>query len=456
MAKGDVTLKFDAQTAAFVQAVEAAREKIEALGNTAHKTHSAFSKMGEGVTELATKVTGLYSALGLAEQGMEGLKKGVEEYFKVREERTNTLTAQTQTVNGALAASRQMGSMGEVRQGLEAMKSIGGMVVNPEDRNKLFASISAASPYASAQDKLAATRAALLGESGGMDTATATQLGSTFAVLSRERRKGGAFEGKTDEELQDLAYAHPEGIEGRNLTFFNRAKDKNQALQLISAASRSGEAAKALIAIQQAGEEDFDPGKVAKLQHEIRHAGHKATEDQKRELKLAQLHPEERIAAMLNDETLVAPNQRAAMRDLKAQMGQLPGRMSLSGDVRRIMGSEDEQSRLTRQRRNQDNITAQMDEVNAEQSARDQIQFEKRKAIFRAGLPDVFKWAAGTLAHMEFDPGSTNVGAQGAVQAPRNEVHEAIKDLHETVKEQTNTMRTRRDTTLSNNNEGQK
>jgi hypothetical protein len=78
VAKGDVVMKFDAETAAFVTAVQNARAKLIATGDDAEKAGKQFDKLGEGMLKIG-KETGkqVADAMGIPLSPADALRTAI-------------------------------------------------------------------------------------------------------------------------------------------------------------------------------------------------------------------------------------------------------------------------------------------------------------------------------------------------------------------------------------------
>lgn len=297
MAKDDVVMTFDAQTQQFVASVEAARKEVDAMADSTRKLGPELSASGINVDAFQKKIDALRittdSAAAANEKYAATLKAnlaagatwagavagvaagiglgGLQAYANVQENKASKFFKKTGEVDTALAAAGQSDSAKSVRDALSQMEG------DADEIPALFASISRnLGNKISVADKLAATEAATRARSTGLDLDAAGELGTNFAQLARERKPGGAFEGKSDQELGDLARKTtinaPGGLSEAELRLIQRDSNKERALNLVFAGRQSSEKAKGLAAIQTAAETVVTPDQTKALEEKIKRA----------------------------------------------------------------------------------------------------------------------------------------------------------------------------------------
>lgn len=421
MAKGDVTLRFDGQTAAFVQAIVAAREKLEAAADSARKfgkdavkagdeAESGFKKAADSAMELAVSISGVSTATDAMEKGIEAVKDGFEEYFEKMKQKAEALLGSVEKLNTALGASGQATQAPGVRAALDKITVAGGRLTSPEQVTGDYSAIKrAVGNRSTAQDTLEATRVAETGRAANLDDEAAQRLGINYAQLARERRPGGAFDGYSNDQLADLAYKvtvnMPMGLSDKDLRFFARSRDKNQALNLLFAAGQSDESSKALLSLQNASEAEIAPGKVAELE-KLKHQHRRkfdADPENERLLRLSTIAPQDRIQAMLNDPTLAPAESRLAIKSLNEGAGRIPPTRTLQGEIAAQGESQDAAGLLADLNTNVTNFEAQTVDQGKEAAARSEV----RKRVIEARLhrlhPAVPNWVAALEAKMRVD-----------------------------------------------------
>lgn len=386
MAKGDVTMKFDAQTAQFVQAVMQARASLEATADTARKTGTEVTKVGDSLRKmgedarksfrdaetdadrLASKIQTVASAAASATSSLSTMAVAaagaVASNQQTRiQQRADSFTNRTQALDSALAASGQGYTAGAIRQQLDGINMIGRRAVDPDEAVKLFANISRSmGSRVSSQQVLNATKVALLGEAGHMDTDAASQLGENYAYLEKERRPGGGFEGAAQTEIEDYAFAlttgRAGGISDRDRRFLSRAKDKRQAIGMLLAAGQSDESARGLTSIQTMAEEGVDPARILEIQGydkqgKLRHRPNIVPgSEEERLLRVNQVIKSggDLTAAVMADPTLAPPAERTAIQNLNRGAATASRISSFRGNVTATSGFEDFASMLERDR----------------------------------------------------------------------------------------------------------
>lgn len=416
MAKGDVVMKFDANTSTFVSNVLKARQELLAAADNARKFGDEAAKAGDkaehagersakgfefmrGAAEkVAPSMLEVTTALGATVIAADLVKETITNSMERSAEKANDLRGKILDLNAALAAGGQSKAAPEVREKLEEMSrgSIGGREVIPQEAYAAYGTISRnLGAKADTDTKLKATHAAMLARAGQMDEAGATDVGVNFAQLARERKPGGGFEGYNDEQLQDLAHQvttiKPGGLSDKDLRFLARSKDKKQAIGLLFGAAQSDESARALSSIQQAAEEDISPGEVAKLQKEKRKMGAKAFKDSdaERKLRLSQIPQDQRMGAMLDDATLAPQADRLALHNLAEGMRRVPEQQSLSGLAQQAQSSAAPGDALQRTYERAEAKRQRNLEKDAEDDLRKQTQRTFREEQFETDHPNL-------------------------------------------------------------------
>lgn len=475
MAKGDVTLRFDAQTAAAVQGILAARNALDAasvkarqFGEDAAKAgenaHGAFEKFGDGASEIGIKLLGISSGVGLAEKALSTFETAFETYFERMRQKAEILLGNIKAINAGLAGAGQEQAAPAIRARLEKMVTIGGETVNPKEANAFYGSISrAVGNRVTPEDKLEATKMALLGRVAQMDETGAQELGVNFAQLTRERRPGGAFEGYSNERLGDMAKQVTENIPGglsdKQMRFFGRSKNKNEALMMLFAAAQSDEAAKGLMSIQAAADEEIGPAEATELleksmggpsgskKRKSKHPVKPLTDEESRKLRILELQRDgaDVAHAMFMDETLAPASDRLAIRRLRVGASRIPASRGISEELESQERNADTGTKLANQAREAEAANASLDQGSpdsAEFALTQMNRTDLRKAYYRLSHPQLSKI-----------PGLAAFAAQGDNYELSKKSNE---DLIREIREMNATLRTRRDTTLSNNSEGQK
>lgn len=386
MPKGDVTLKFDGETAKLVQeilklksAMDATAKSTEKLGEAADhagsKLEHVFETIGEGAQDVLKDVVGIGSAVAGIVAGVEVAKTAWETNMQRMETRAEGLLIKIRDVNTALGNSGQAEATPEVFEKLNDLTYVGGKLVNPREATTLFNGISSGvGGLVSPEDKFSATVAALMARAGDMDMTGAQNLGLNFANLSRERRPGGAFEGFSDEKLQDLArdltVDRNAPLGERELRYLFRSKDKGQAVQLLRAAGRSSENGRTLTQILTASMEHISP--------------HEKDPNKRR---LMAIPEDERMSAILRDPSLVDGMEKLGVENLRrgaAQVSRLP---SLSAVAKSRSGATDPVSQAIHTKETVDAFVEQ-GRKGKEEADHERLQiWELREAIFKKKHP---------------------------------------------------------------------
>lgn len=266
MAKGDVTLRFDANTAAFVQKTLEAKAALDATAKSARDAGQHVAKAGEHWEKFGEKASDAFKEIGKHAAGVVGIPlslasalevatKTIENMMEKTIRKADELAAKTITLDAALAKFGKMGSAPQVTRTLAEMseKSYAGRHFDDDVVVRQFAQIySQVGHKTSIAGGMAATEAALKAQAADMSPDDATRYGVGVANLAR------LMPGASMKEVEDLAFKAfanaPDALsDPKNLRFLSRANPKSRgvALGAIEAASQSDESARALTAIQK-------------------------------------------------------------------------------------------------------------------------------------------------------------------------------------------------------------
>lgn len=496
MGKPDVFLKFDAQTATFVQEILKAKAALESVSDTTRKlgddaeTNLAkyVEKMknakketvdgAEKLKDYATSFIGIGSAATAAGTAVKLAFNFIDTQLEKAEAKAGNLKARVEALNGALAASGQGAESPLVRKQLhdlatEITRTTGRVTTDDDTTQALHAIKEPLGGRLAAADSVGATRAAMLARAIGMESKDANQVGINFGQLARFRAPGEGLGGMSDEQLQDLAFKiqvnKPGGLSDRDMRFFARSKDKNFALKLVLAASQSDENTRGLASLQNAAEADPLDGLDKKALRKLQHTKFEnLSPEEQRKLTLSRIASGEdaRFQAMLANPDLAPSSERPAIRNLAKGMGRVAETRSMLDELAAVRGSEDAETRAARGLANVEAINARIKQSGEVDAANFQARRELAEAYFKKKFPIASKFPGFGSFLTNYLPagvaaasGATFEG--GAPAAPSDSragqgIIDAINSLHLSVKAQSAVQRTRRDTTLSNDSEGQK
>lgn len=430
MAKGDVTLKFDANTAAFVQNIMKAHEAAMAAADSTRKLGesgvTAGERMAESFMHVAKHLGAITTGVGAAVAAIELVKGTAENMLERTQQRAELFVARARSLNQALAAAGQGGETSGIRQQIEGMagQDINGERFSQKRITEMFAGVSGAmGTKISAADKLAATRVGLEAVTSGMSDEAANQVAINYARLNRERGGAGG------EDLKDQAYTaeiyKPEGFSERDLRFVSRSKNKEQAMRLLFAASQSEESGKALMSLQTHARGD-----------------------------------PERIMRMLENPRLAPANVRLDVEALRKGMEEVHG-FSFAGAVAQNAGGDAATGLVTGERSTEE-YAAETNEMTGLADAKTQYKRSLRKAIYARThpymdmVPGTEKLAGMMGVHGEEQAIRQKYGDEGATEDQDirilEEIRDGIRDLDGNMRQ---AMHNRDNTGLKTNLPGQ-
>lgn len=272
MAKGDVTLKFDANTAEYVQQVLKAKDALMATADATRKIGDHADRSGEKVNKMARDIgSSVASSLGLVTSAAGAAGAAVTLGFKAAEEimdkiakKAEAARTAVQTLGSAMAAAGTSGQYGAVSQQLGQManQTVGSAEFSKSELTRVYAALSSKEGFKSTpQEILAGVSAYQKGRAASMNEQAAIEMATKYVHLSGLG-------------LQDTAYAaQMYGFDDGDERVVNRAKDKRAAMMMVLASKRVAEGSKTLQAIEaEAALAEEDPHT---LSHEQRIAQRK-------------------------------------------------------------------------------------------------------------------------------------------------------------------------------------
>lgn len=447
MGKGDVTMKFDAETAAFVQAVNKAREAMEAGAESGRKLGDSLGSAGER----GSKSIGLVvDAVSAAKEGIKLSLEAANNYFEMMERRADKMIEKTRTLNTALAGAGQAAVSPAVRSQLSAIAATDfeGMRFSGKQVTDTFAGISAQlGSRVSAADKIAATRAAMQAQAADISPEQSIGIGTTFGKLARERRAGGAFEGYTDEQLGTMALqlsrVDSAPLSDREMRIFAQSSDKKEAFQMLLAARNSELGARGLATIQDEAESAYTRRDMQGM----------SPAERRRIKRLQAIPAEERYAAILKDPSLVPEKQRRGVEALAQGLASLPPAETLDQAVATSRQTEDVASAVARVQQNNKAEEGITNAQGADEAAMLKAYRERAMDLTRRANPILsqipgFEFVAGLSQRL-----SPELQKYGLGTASEKQAWEEVRDE---IQNQNALLRTRRGTALQNDSEGQK
>jgi hypothetical protein len=193
LAKGDVVLKFDAQTAEFVNRILAARSALEATADTARKAGDAVAKAGDGVEKFAAKIASgaasLAGMIGIPVTIMGGLTavlKEAELRVERLEKRAEGVAQRSATFDSAMFSLGAQNRTEEIKSQLSAMASMtySGRQIAPATFEKMFAQVAAGAGASATPDRvILGLHAGVQGLHGGASEEQVVQLATQSTRL---------------------------------------------------------------------------------------------------------------------------------------------------------------------------------------------------------------------------------------------------------------------------------
>lgn len=327
MAKGDVTMKFDAQTSQFIANVLKARDAMDQGADKARKFGAETAAAGEKANasmqrtgSLTQSVTGGVVALGgaltLLTAGAAAAGAAMEKSFERQKLSADLANKSVQTLVESLAAAGRLSALPQVRSGL---RGAGGDVFKQSDVEQTAGEyLHAFGKRISPQQAIDAAKAAVSAGATGMSLDDSKSFGRTVLEL-------GTIPGlkNVDQKgLKELAFKinaeKPEGLSDFDSRLIRRSPDAFHGIDMVLAGARSKEAAKGLESLEEIATQDIDPAKVRELR---RHQhSRKFTDEDRRTLRLADIAPEDREQAILRDKTLAPDSKRRLLDNLTANL----------------------------------------------------------------------------------------------------------------------------------------
>jgi hypothetical protein len=205
MGKADILLKFDAQTADYVQkqlqilraheaTADSARKMGDDVSNAGEKMRvkmgeagSAAEKMGAQFQEAANVAASTFGAVtsagALVGAGIGLVMSGVNREIEDTQRRAEDLAARSRSITEALSLANQGGSIDTVTQVIKGMagQQFGGQTFTEKDLTPAFARISAdAGERATADQKLQGLKVYAQGRGAGLSDEGATGMASNY------------------------------------------------------------------------------------------------------------------------------------------------------------------------------------------------------------------------------------------------------------------------------------
>lgn len=259
MAKGDVVLKFDAQTAEFIQKVMAARSALDETAKTARSTGEAVAKTGDstkrytekmadftlGLVKLAAVPTTL---MGVVELAMQAAERRVQRL----EQRADAVAARSSSMSSTVYSLGAEKDRDKINAGIESMagRKYGQSTFSPATAETLFKAIrTGAGDNADVSRTMAATAEGLRAMGSGADEQQAAELGTGIVNLMSLVPGMGAEEA-ANLSHESLVLAPGLLRDKASIRLIARAKDRRQMLKMLIAAERAEVPPKTLATIQ--------------------------------------------------------------------------------------------------------------------------------------------------------------------------------------------------------------
>lgn len=339
MAKGDVTLKFDASTAQFVQDVLKAKEAVDLMKNKSREMGDAVSDAGDKITASMRKasaeiekthaqmqgiILGTLGANGI-EQVLGTMKSFVVDtasnYFGKMEDKADRMLSKMKLVNGALAATGQ-GDRGEYAlEKINTMRFVGHREVDTEEAAVMLSNVTkAVGNKLSVDEDLEAVRVGLLARAGRMPEEAANRAAINYAQLKRFQHLGGGLELTSEQEMQNMAKQATEAnvdLDDKRLRFLSLSSNKKEAFNLLLAAGENNASSRGLVSLENAMDLHLSDSEVRHLHEERRREGRKFVGSEgERRLRLNAIPDPLRLEAVNRDPSLLPESERPFFANL--------------------------------------------------------------------------------------------------------------------------------------------
>jgi len=225
MAKGDVTLRFDANTAEFIQRVMAARSALDETAKKARETGEAVKKAGDHADDFGRKIAhgvkelaGLLAIPTTVMGGLELTMQAVERRLALAEARAKALAVRSATWDSAMFALGTTGQSKDIRGQLEELtkSKYSGVKFDAKDVESMFAQVvTSVGPRATPNQFIAATRTALGASGAGANVQQAVQAGSAMAVI--QALMPGIGEDEADELARFMQLNAPDVLQNEKI-----------------------------------------------------------------------------------------------------------------------------------------------------------------------------------------------------------------------------------------------
>lgn len=437
MAKGDVTLKFDANTAEFIQKVVAARTVLDDTAKKARNAADDFKKAGDHASEFANKASegvmeiAKLASLPVSIMGAVDLTlKAVENRIELAQERAKELLSRSATFDTAmytLGTTRQSRGIRE-RLGELASKSYGGIKVDDGQVERLFAQIVAqVGPRASVDQFVSATKTALGAIGANANTSQAVEAGAGSAVL--QSLMPNLSEDEADRMSRFMQLNAPGVLQDpKILGAIATSKDKMSAARFFASGYQEFQGAKRIKPITE-----FVEGR-----------------------------PGMTYEKLLENPLMLPPKERAVLQSIIEGQNSLRNVGSSDEAMSDAMAGTDEYSRAARVMRNSQTAQEQVLDINASEDTINEAIFTRAKARLKASSPveNFFTpdWVLRAQSRGEdsYLAGALGFEKGGPVDKARNEVLDELRALREATEAQTQIMRQQGPPLLKNDKEGQK
>ena len=335
MAKGDVTMRFDADTARFISAINGARLALEAAGvksrefadsstKDADAIAKAFTSMGKS---MAGSLIGFTTAAGAVAAGVDLILSAVNNRIKQVEDRADKFLGRTRTLDDSLNDAGQGASIPVIRSKIKDLSKtqFENKSYTVESLNNMYARISSSlGEKATPEEKFDALKSATVAQdTGRLSDEAAMAYAVNYANIKRQSPNTGKTGSILDREVVNQAYSFTVNrpndplMNPNELQFLSRSKDKTMAMSMLQAAVQKDEKTRGLAAIESAGYDHIDTGEIRKIILKQKRQPREFTEEDRRILALSKFQQgPERMSAVMEDPALAPVASRLAVNNL--------------------------------------------------------------------------------------------------------------------------------------------
>ncbi len=313
-----VTMQFDAQTQTFIANVLKAKEALEATAVKARESGEAIAKSGD---KSASAFSGMQGSVAGLVGSYVGLGAGVAAFGKIASDTFEDLNRKAATYSDRMATIGKTlsnaGQASEFTKVKESLLKLADGAVNPDGGAKLFAGISdRVGAKFSADDKLSAFEQSIRAKRAGFSEDRLPEFGEEFLHMKKTMRDAGQNLTNADvgNATRLLLQNKPGGVSDKEHKLMAEMKNKDVAANVLLAAAKANEPAKALGVISDLENEEWTA-------HDEKHwkdiPKSERTDEDARKRAVGAIPKGERFTAAMTDMSLIAHKDRAVFENLQ-------------------------------------------------------------------------------------------------------------------------------------------